>query len=104
MMSVSMPKGMRMIEKKARYAMPSMISGIIIGIMETFSSSPCVRKRDRAMPTAPAVPIRIDSPQEENARISELLRERRICELRKSFSYHCSEKPAQLLYLEALKE
>ena len=81
--------------------MPSMISGIIIGIMETFSSSPCVRKRDRAMP---AVPIRIDSPQEEKARISELLRERRICELRKSFSYHCSEKPAQLLYLEALKE
>ena len=104
MISVTMPKDTLQMEKNARYAMPSMISGSIMGIMDTFSSRFCVRKCDLAMPTAPAVPIRIDSAHEEKARNSEFLSDRRICALPISFSYHCSEKPAQLPYLEALKE
>jgi len=104
MMSVTIPNGTCRMEKNERYAMPRMISGSIIGIRETFSSRFCARKRDLAMPTAPAVPMRIDSAHEETARNSEFFSERMICVLRKSFSYHSREKPSQLPYFEALKE
>lgn len=54
--SVSMPKGRRRKEKNARYAMPRMISGTMMGMRERFSSAPRPRKCLPAMPTAPTVP------------------------------------------------
>ena len=53
----------------ARNAIPSMISGTMIGNSDSVSIAPCPRNFRPAMPIAPSVPITIAMPQLHAARI-----------------------------------
>ena len=100
-----MPKGRPNREKNAMNTIPRMISGIIIGRVETYSTADLVLKFTFVMPNAPSVPITPALKLLITPKIRVLPRASKIALSRNSSVYHLRENPDQTeLSLLSLKE
>ena len=105
MMSVVMPNGRPISEKNTIKTMPRMISGIMIGSVEMYSTIPCPLICTFAEPTAPSVPMTAAASEDETPRMMLFISASNIDRSRNSSSYHLSEKPSHTeLILLSLKE
>ena len=105
MISVVMPNGRPISEKKTMNTMPRMISGIISGSVEMYSMMPLPLSWTFDEPTAPSVPMTAAAHEDETPRMMLFRSDSKSARSRNSSSYHLSEKPSQTeLILLSLNE
>ena len=92
-----MPKGSPSREKNAMNTMPRMISGVMMGSMEIYSTTFLVRACIFVKPTAPSVPMTAAASEEESPSTMLFTSASNMALSLNSVSYQRSEKPPHTL-------
>ena len=105
MMSVVIPNGRPSREKNARNTMPRIISGVIMGSIEIYSTTFLVRACILVKPTAPRVPMTAAASEEDSPSTMLFTSASNMALSRNSVSYQRREKPLHMVEMRfSLKE